>query len=535
MRRHLTSWRVGALFFALAIVHTWPLASDLTHLSRIDNADTQLNAWIVSWVAHQLPRDPSDLFAANIFHPAPRALAYSEPLLVPALVGAPWRWLGASPITTYNVLVLVGLVTSALAMYALVMRFTNDPAAAVLAGSLFAFNSHTLTRFPHLQAFHVQWLPLSLWALDRLVIGGRRRDAAWLALFFSLAALTSGHLAVFVTVALTTALVVRPDRWWGRRGLTIARRLGGAALAAAVVIVLVLWPYAVVNEGGPIHRSLSVPATLDQYLATGGRLHYGLWSHRFYVAGADALFPGLTAVVLAGVALVSRRTDRARMAMFGGIAIVGGVLSLGPATPFYDWLLWAFPPAHAIRATSRFGYLLLFGVAGLAGLGLFVLRPWFRRKGCATVAAICCVAFVNLEALRAPLAYVPFSGFSPIYTTIAEDPEARVVVEFPFFSGFRIDRNADYVLASTVHWRPLLNGFSGFTPLSYAEVARRLRGFPRPRAVRYLEDLGVTHLVVHPWRYEPGEAAQLLRRMNGRRALQLLQVDARGSRLYRLR
>lgn len=142
---------------------------------------------------------------------------------------------------------------------------------------------------------------------------------------------------------------------------------------------------------------------------------------------------------------------------------------------------------------------------------------------------------MNLEALRAPLAYVPFSGFSPIYTTIAEDPEARVVVEFPFFSGFRIDRNADYVLASTVHWRPLLNGFSGFTPLSYAEVARRLRGFPRPRAVRYLEDLGVTHLVVHPWRYEPGEAAQLLRRMNGRRALQLLQVDARGSRLYRLR
>ena len=220
MRRHLTSWRVGALFFALAIVHTWPLASDLTHLSRIDNADTQL----------------------------------------------------------------------------------------------------------------------------------------------------------------TTAFVVRPDRWWGRRGLIIARRLGGAALAAAVVIVLVLWPYAVVNEGGPIQRSLSVPATLDQYLATGGRLHYGLWSHRFYVAGADALFPGLTAVVLAGVALVSRRTDRARMAMFGGIAIVGGVLSLGPATPFYGWLLWAFPPAHAIRATSRFGYLLLFGVAGLAGLGLFVLRPWFRSR-----------------------------------------------------------------------------------------------------------------------------------------------------------
>ena len=64
--------RSGAalLCLLLAIVHTWPLALNLAHLSRNDNGDAQLNEWILAWVAHQLPRDPIHLFEANIFYPA---------------------------------------------------------------------------------------------------------------------------------------------------------------------------------------------------------------------------------------------------------------------------------------------------------------------------------------------------------------------------------------------------------------------------------------------------------------------------------
>ncbi len=535
----MKAWQVGVLFTALAVAHTWPLATDLAHLSRVDNADTQLNAWTVSWIAHQLPRDPLHLFDANIFHPAPHTLAYSEPLLVPGLVGAPLRWLGASPITTYNVLVLVGFATTALAMYALVLRLTGDPTAAVLSGCLFAFNAHTLTRFPHLQALHAQWLPLSIWALDRLLCGGRLRDAAWLALFFSLAAMTSGYLGVFVAVALATTLLARPDRWWRREGLIIAGRLGLAALASVVVVVAILWPYAVANDGVPIRRPLEevarYAATLDQYLATGGRLHYRYWSYRFYEYGAGALFPGVIAMGLVVTALVSLRTDRGRLVMLGATALVGCVLSFGSATPFYEWLSWVFPPAHGIRAAHRFGSLFLFGVAGLAGFGLVTLRTRWAARSWATAAAVVCIALVNLEALRAPVAYVPFSGFSPIYSIIAQDPQAGAVVELPFRSRRRVARNADYVLASTVHWRPLLNGYSGFTPPSYAEAADHLRRFPRPRALEYLRELGVTHVVLHPWRYSEKRAARLVRRVSAHPDLQLLDVDAQGSRLYRLR
>ena len=64
------------------MLHTWPLASGLGTWSRMDNADTALNAWIVAWVAHQLPVAPLALFDANIFYPEPRTLAFSEHMTV---------------------------------------------------------------------------------------------------------------------------------------------------------------------------------------------------------------------------------------------------------------------------------------------------------------------------------------------------------------------------------------------------------------------------------------------------------------------
>ena len=71
-----------ALFVLLAVVHTWPLASAPGRLGRNGQADTQLNAWTLAWVAHQIVRDPVHLFDANIFYPERHALAFSEHLFV---------------------------------------------------------------------------------------------------------------------------------------------------------------------------------------------------------------------------------------------------------------------------------------------------------------------------------------------------------------------------------------------------------------------------------------------------------------------
>src|SRR5262245_12371975 len=104
------------LFATLAVAHTWPLATAPAELSRNDNADTGLNEWTIAWVAHELPRDPLHLFDADIFYPDRNTLAYSEHLFVPAMMGAPLLELGASPVLTYNVLLLAGLTLTGWSM-----------------------------------------------------------------------------------------------------------------------------------------------------------------------------------------------------------------------------------------------------------------------------------------------------------------------------------------------------------------------------------------------------------------------------------
>ena len=130
----------------------------------------ELNEWILAWVAHQLPRDPLHLFEANIFYPAHDALAFSEPLIVPALMGAPLAWAGASPVLVYNLVVIAGFALTAFAtcscsIDAWTGSFAGRPAAP---GRSFAFNTHTLTRFAHVQGIHLYGLPLALLAIDRL-------------------------------------------------------------------------------------------------------------------------------------------------------------------------------------------------------------------------------------------------------------------------------------------------------------------------------------------------------------------------------
>ena len=136
-------------------MYTWPLALHPATLSSNYNADAQLNEWIVAWVEHTLPRAPFHLFQANIFYPAGDSLAFSEPLIVPAILGAPIAWLGGSPVLVFNLLTIAGLALTALAGYVVVFAWTGNEMAALLSGSTFAFNTHTLTRLPHLQALHI--------------------------------------------------------------------------------------------------------------------------------------------------------------------------------------------------------------------------------------------------------------------------------------------------------------------------------------------------------------------------------------------
>jgi hypothetical protein len=395
----------------------------------------------------------------------------------------------------------------------------------------------------HLQAQHVEFFPVVLYAFDRVLTDRRRRDALLLALAFVLQALCSNYLLVFTTYALFAAGVVR----WrelglsaisSRQDLKTSRPLLLLAIAAAISIVALapfLWPYYQVDREYGLARTADVVTQYNagwrDYLVTGGRLHYAWWSHAFY-EGRTALFPGVTALALAAIAIggaKTRRDPRVRMAI--AIALIGIAFSFGTSLPGYSVLHSLLPLLSGLRNVARWGWLPLAAIAILAGYGVAALerRQWRQWQAIAATIAV----LVTVEAIRTPVGYTRFEGIPAFYDRFANEPDA-VIAEFPFYSGASVSLNGPYVLANTRYFKPLLNGYSSFHPASFEARGRALNSFPSEPALTELRVAHVTHVVVH---------AQALERRYGDAALKALDTipdlelvaDQDGIRLYRLK
>src|SRR6476661_2219527 len=368
-----------AFFIVLALAHTWPLATAPGRWSRNDTADTVHHGWILAWDAHQLAHDPLRLFDANIFYPEPDTLAYSDHLIVQGMMGAPLFWLGASPVLVYNLLLIAGLALTAWTTSLVMARWTGSRLAGLFSGSLMAFNAMTLTRFAEIQDQHFEFLQLAGW--------------------FVLQALTCGYLLVFTSLSLVAAVAVRPRDWMDGKVRRVASLLALSASVAALLLVPFLLPYLRVSRQQGFTRPMAevalYSARLADYVSTGGRLYYSLWSARFF--DREALFPGLVAagfVVVAIASGVAWRDRRARMAI--GFGVVAFALSFGPAFPLYEPVARLFPIMAGLRGASRFGQFFLAAVAILAGFGFASVAARFPRRAVALGAIVLLGA--NLEA-----------------------------------------------------------------------------------------------------------------------------------------
>jgi hypothetical protein len=492
---------VLGIFVLLAVGHTWPLARRPAVHSRVDNGDYNLNVWAVDWVAHTLPTNPAHLFDANIFHPARLTLAYSEPLILQGALAIPGVWLGWSPVTTLNLVLIAGFALSGWTFALLVHRDTGNWLAGVAAGSAVAFNAHHLVRLAHIQALHLELVPLVFFALDRLLVTARLRYAALLGSSVALQATASIYLLVFTAWAVVCAWVMRLPEWRSRLRDTAVWTLVAGAICV-LVLLPVAWPYVelartqgMVRGIGETHRC---SASWTDYLYTGSRMHYEAWSHRFRDDSADANFPGVTVTALAVFALLggSGRSPRARIWL--GVALGSVLLSISPRLPGFAWLHEHIPALGALRCYSRAGQMALVGAGVLAGYGTARMHELFTTAGAraATLAAVALVAAINIEALRAPFWYRDFSGIPAIYDRLRDEPHA-VVIELPFFDRRSFFGNAEYMLYATKHRHPIVNGYSGFAPPGFDAIAQAMRGFPSDASLEMLHKLGVTHVVVH--------------------------------------
>lgn len=500
------------LFVALAVIHTWPLATDPAHLSRNDNGDTLFNEWVLAWVTYQAPRDLRHLFDANILYPERSTLAFSDALIFQSILAAPVLWLGGSPVLAYNLVLIAGFALTGWAMCLVVRRWTGSWLAGLVAGMIFGVNAHTLTRLPHLQAQHGEFLPLAMLAFDALLRQPGARTALQLGAAVALQGLASIYLLVFTTVALIAAALARPAEWIGARRGPVIRAVALAVACSALALVPLLVPYWRVSREHGFTRGLEgmrfYAASLTDFLATPARIHMAAWSAGFF--RGNAYFPGALALALAALALVSGvafRDSRARMCLAAGAA--GIYLSFGTKVPGYALLYKLLPLLQAVRQVARFGYLAIFATAALAGFGVIVLKRHVPpRRWPPLAAALLLVA--ALEPLAAPLGFTYFDRVPQIYQRVPRQPGV-VVAELPFYPSAAVFLHAPYMLNSTANWQPLVNGYSGFLPPSFYQHVQAFAAFPQQPALDALRRSGVTHFFVHAEQYSPGAIDSLER------------------------
>ena len=485
------------VFVVLTAVHTWPIAAAPAHWARIDNGDGALNVWAVNWVGTHLFRDPARIAEANIFFPERHSLAFSEMLLVQGAFAAPAIALGAPPVLAFNVAVFTGFAFTGWAFCLLTWRWTGSWAGGYVCGSLAAFNAHTLVRIAHVQTLHLEFFALALFALDGLIASRRFRDACWLGVWFVLHAMTSIYLLVFAVWTLAFAALAR-IREISRAGpAAMALRFGAAALVATGLLYPYLSVYLDLRAQG-LSRGAGdvVAATWQDYLATGARLHVA-WSRGFFSNAASFSFPGFVAMVLAAVALGSRLSRGDARVRMCAVAAIGGIaVSMAGRASFYPALHEVIPMLQAVRVQAHLGQLVLVMIAVLAGFGTAAIgRRWGSERRWPAAAAVLVIA-VNIEALRAPIGFTWFERVPTVYDALIAERHA-VVVELPFPIPSQWFLNGPYMVNSTRHWRPLLNGYSGFRPASYDRSYDAARDFPRAESLIKLHDLGVTHVIVH--------------------------------------
>jgi hypothetical protein len=488
---------VALLFAGLTVMMTWPQAQRLpTHVFNSD--DPLLSIWRISWIAHIIPESPADLLNGNIFHPEKRTLAYTDSVLLEGLAAAPLIWSGVSRVTTYNLLLLSLIALSGWAMWRYALYLTGHSAAAILAGIIFAFVPYRFDHLHHLELQATIFLPLTLLYLERTLDTGSRRDA-WLMMASFVAQVYSCiYYSIFLATALVPILAVRVMRL---PAATRARVLG-ALTPAAITALAAVAPYGLAYArnrqtlGERLDSDILLySATLWNYLATtSANVIHGEWSASLGQS-ERFLFPGVIALVLAGLGLTMIDRRRAAIVALGAI---GFVVSLGLNSPFYEPLRAIVFPYRGLRAPARASILVFLALAALAAYGW--TRVMRGRSVRVTTLATIAVASVLLFEFRTRLddwLSVPEKP-AEVYQWLATQPRF-VVAEIPFAEADRLHSIHDglYMFNSTWHWQPIVNGYSGFFPKTFLELADHTASFPDDRSIDYLKQRGVDLLVIH--------------------------------------
>jgi hypothetical protein len=497
----------------LACMMTFPLIAAPGRLGRTTTMDGLYSIWNVAWVARTLVTRPLTLFDANIFYPHRNTLAYSEANVVAGVVGIPAWVLTHNAYAAHSSAVLFAFASTFIGMWLLARHLSGSHPSALVAAILFAFCPYFYAHTAHIQLLMAGGIPVSMLALHRLADAPSAQRGLELGGVLGAQALACAYYGIFAGLMVGYSVLF----------LAISRRLWTSAAywlsvaCAAAVATLVVLPFFVhymeLQRTSGFARSLDdaarYAATWQSYLASPAHAHKPilLLARTLGWRLGEVLFPGALLVVLGTVGLAAaakggRSEPRCRetLALYGSLGLLAFWASFGPAAGLYTLLYRLVPLFTFLRAPSRFGLLVVLVLSVFASLGLRTLLARGRHAAAlAGGAAILAVLELNVV----PFPWERALAVSTNYTLLASMPRG-VVAEFPFY-GERMayPLHAQYMVFSTSHWMPLVNGYSDYIPPDFREAAFVLDSFPSNDTFAVLQKHRVRYVGIHWDMYGP--------------------------------
>jgi len=424
--------------------------------------------WLLGWVPYAVTHLTDPFFAHQLNAPDGVNLMWTPTSLFTGVLVAPVTVI-AGPILAYNVAIVAGLATGALAAFAALRRYSRGRLGPLVGGAVYGFSPFTVSHAALHLDLAVMWFPPVVLILLHEIVARRDRPP-WqlggiLGLVVVLQILTTEETvattAIGAAILVAILVAIQPSSVRGLAG----RFATTTAVAAVTATILAAWPLAVQFLGPQRVSARLVDAdvfstdllnlvlpTKYQLIAPDAATRISdQFSGLFHEANA---YIGLPLLVLL-VAVAARRWDdlRIRAATIFGATIF--VLSLGPHLHIggtstgwpMPWSIVSSLPLLESLVPSRFTVLLWLAIAVVVTI---VIDEAVRRPRRAAAGRLAAVGLCLVVVLPAPL------------TSSSTDIP-------PFFANW--DREGMSSTA-TVMIAPFFRDGAGADPMLWAAIAR---------------------------------------------------------------
>ena len=208
----------------------------------------------------------------------------------------------------------------------------------------------------------------------------------------------------------------------------------------------------------------------------------------------------------------------------------------------YELFYYLFPGFKVIRVPGRFIILVILSLAVLSGFAVKAVisrvSSW-RGEAAPAVAALLVVGLLLVDLMSAtlPMYAVPLADeFPPVYTWLEGQEGEAPTVEMPlaeydedtFDWGLQYEetwpqREPMRTYYSTLHWKKIFNGYSGFIPSSYYDGVFATRDFPSSEAIDFFKAEGVEYMIIHGALYDPPSLQEIVEWMSDHDGLELIE------------